>query len=225
MAIRELARAQARVNKRAADFARYEAKQNKKLDDDANASISSFSSSSGDSSSEDKGWLSEQVEMLLEPYFMSFDNTWNRIQVRRGAGNSRSGSRGRCALSTAQRACCERSVALPGGQDASGALSRSPLVMRYRSPLDPRPPRLSHAPRHSPSHPPLALSRSPAAAGERPPVTGARCADAGGVRGGHGGPDQHHAGLAPQPAYPGQCPADPAKKGCCSTGAPGAATA
>ena len=82
MARREMVRNQARVEKRAADYARYEVKRTKQLEDDTNASLSSFSSSSGNSSNSDKGWLSEQVEMLLEPYFMSFDNTWNRIQVR-----------------------------------------------------------------------------------------------------------------------------------------------
>jgi len=43
---------------------------------------SSVSNSTFTISSDGPGWLSSQAEMVIEPYFMSFDNTWNRMQAR-----------------------------------------------------------------------------------------------------------------------------------------------
>lgn len=64
--------------------ARYLAKRDRKLEDDPAASEpSSVSNSTFTISDEDTGWLSTQAEVVLEPYFMSFDNTWNRLQARR----------------------------------------------------------------------------------------------------------------------------------------------
>jgi magnesium transporter len=71
-----------RDERRMERMARHEAKRQRKLEDDPNASEpSSVSNSTFTLTDEDQGWLSSQVEMLLEPYFMSFDSTWNRLQV------------------------------------------------------------------------------------------------------------------------------------------------
>jgi hypothetical protein len=72
-----------RETRRQERLARFEAKRARKLDDDPAASEpSSVSNSTFTLSEEDTGWLSRQAEMVLEPYFMSFDNTWNRLQAR-----------------------------------------------------------------------------------------------------------------------------------------------
>lgn len=63
-------------------LARFAAKRARKIAGNPNASEpSSVSNSTFTLSEEDTGWLSSQAEMVLEPYFMSFDNTWNRLQA------------------------------------------------------------------------------------------------------------------------------------------------
>jgi magnesium transporter len=71
-----------REQRRQDRLVRFEAKRHRKFEDDPDASEpSSVSNSTFTISDEDTGWLSTQAEMVLEPYFMSFDNTWNRLQA------------------------------------------------------------------------------------------------------------------------------------------------
>lgn len=63
-------------------MSRYELKRQRRLEDDPYASEpSSVSNSTFTLSDDDDGWLSRQAEMVLEPYFMSLDSTWSRLQV------------------------------------------------------------------------------------------------------------------------------------------------
>ena len=79
-------KARQREVRRQERLARFAAKRARKLAGNPLASEpSSVSNSTFTLSEEDTGWLSSQAEMVLEPYFMSFDNTWNRLQVRAAA--------------------------------------------------------------------------------------------------------------------------------------------
>lgn len=61
--------------------ARYDARQ-RDGEHTSDSEPSSVSNSTFTISSDDPGWLSSQAEMVIEPYFMSFDNTWSRMQAR-----------------------------------------------------------------------------------------------------------------------------------------------
>jgi hypothetical protein len=69
--------------RRAERLERYQIKRRRTLEDDPYASEpSSVSNSTFTLSEEDDGWLSRQAEMVLEPYYMSLDSTWSRLQVQ-----------------------------------------------------------------------------------------------------------------------------------------------
>jgi magnesium transporter len=71
-----------REQRRQERMQRFSMKRTRKLADDPNASDpSSVSNSTFTLSEEDTSWLRAQAEMVIEPYFMSFDNTWNRLQA------------------------------------------------------------------------------------------------------------------------------------------------
>jgi hypothetical protein len=71
-----------REERRAERLERYETKRRRRLEEDPYASEpSSVSNSTFTLSDDDDGWLSSQAEMVLEPYFMSLDSTWNRLQA------------------------------------------------------------------------------------------------------------------------------------------------
>ena len=71
-----------REERRAERLTRYELKWRRRLEDDPCASEpSSVSNSTFTLSEDDDAWLSRQAEMVLEPYFMSLDSTWSRLQV------------------------------------------------------------------------------------------------------------------------------------------------
>jgi magnesium transporter len=85
VAEQKLEKARQREQRRQERLERFEAKQARfeaKLAHDPNASEpSSVSNSTFTIDDEDTGWLSSQAEMVLEPYFMSLDNTWSRLQA------------------------------------------------------------------------------------------------------------------------------------------------
>ena len=75
-----------REGRRAERLSRYELKRQRRLEEDPYASEpSSVSNSTFTLSDDDDGWLSSQAEMVLEPYFMSLDSTWSRLQVHTSA--------------------------------------------------------------------------------------------------------------------------------------------
>eukprot|EP00892_Ulva_mutabilis_P009507 jgi/Ulvmu1/6929/UM032_0007.1 len=69
-----------RLQRYAQRKARYDERQ-RTGDHTSDSEPSSVSNSTFTISSDDPGWLSSQAEMVIEPYFMSFDNTWNRMQA------------------------------------------------------------------------------------------------------------------------------------------------
>lgn len=71
-----------REQRREERLQRFATKRARKLEGNPDASEpSSISNSTFTISDDDTGWLSSQAEMVIEPYFMSFDNTWNRLQA------------------------------------------------------------------------------------------------------------------------------------------------
>lgn len=85
VAEQNLEKARQREQRRQERLERFEAKRERfelRLAVDPDASEpSSVSNSTFTIDDEDTGWLSSQAEMVLEPYFMSVDNTWTRLQA------------------------------------------------------------------------------------------------------------------------------------------------